>query len=79
MIGKGRGANEGGFPIVCKSIVLVELVDEDNVTTRYDVFVLVNRHGVNVLPDVTSKTLLKEDVDNVELKRNETIVTLVKL
>ena len=78
-IGNDRGANDGGFPIVCKIIVLVELMDDDKVTTRYEVFVLVNKHGVQVLPDVTSQTLLKEDVDKVELKRKDTTVTLVKL
>ena len=45
-IGKDRGANEGGFPIVCRIIVLVELMDEDKVTTIYEMFVLVNKHGV---------------------------------
>ena len=79
LIGKDRGAKDGGLPIVCRIIVLVELTDDDKVTTTQEVFVLVNKHGVYVLPDVTSRTLLKEDVDKIVLKRKDTTVTLVKL
>lgn len=58
-------------------IVRVELTDEGKVTTRYDIFVLVNKHAVRVLPPVNSYTLLKEVVDITELNRKDTTVTLV--
>ncbi len=53
-IGRERGANEGGFPIVWMIIVLVALIEDAKLTIRYELLIFENMHGVTVLSDFTS-------------------------